>query len=248
MVALEGKKAVVTGGSLGIGAAIARELARQGANVAINYRRHDTEAKQVVADIEALGRKGLAIKADVASFEDAQRMVSEVREKFGGLDILVNNAGINRDSVIWKMTEEQWDQVIDTNLKGYFNYCRAAVGVFREQKSGTIVNVTSINGLRGKFGQTNYSASKAGIIGLTKALARELGRASVNVNAVAPGLIETDMMKDAPQNVLDAALAEIVLGGLGKPEEVATVVAFLCSEAARHITGEVIQVDGGQYI
>jgi 3-oxoacyl-[acyl-carrier protein] reductase len=248
MSSLDGKNAIVTGGSLGIGAAIALELARQGANVAINYRRHDTEAKQVVADIEALGRKGLAVKADVASFQDAQRMVDEVVEKFGGLDILVNNAGINRDAVSWKMTEEQWDEVINTNLKGYFNYTHAAVPIFRERKAGKIVNVTSINGLRGKFGQTNYSASKAGIIGLTKALARELGRASVNVNAVAPGLIETDMMKDAPQNVLDAALAEIVLGRLGKPEEVASVVAFLCSEAARHITGEVIQVDGGQYI
>jgi 3-oxoacyl-[acyl-carrier protein] reductase len=245
---LEGKRAIVTGGSMGIGASIAKELARQGANVAINYRKHDTEAKQVVAQIESLGRKGLAIKADVANFADAQRMVDEVKEKFGGLDILVNNAGINRDSVIWKMTEQQWDEVLDTNLKGYFNYIHAAVGLFREQKSGKIVNVTSINGLRGKFGQTNYSASKAGIIGLTKALARELGKSNVNVNAVAPGLIETEMMKDAPDTVKEAALAEIVLGRLGKPEEVAEVIAFLCSEAARHITGEVIRVDGGQYI
>ena len=245
---LEGKRAIVTGGSLGIGSAIARELARQGAHVAINYRKHDTEAKTVVADIEATGRKGLAVRADVASFADAQRMVDEVKEAFGGLDILVNNAGINRDGVIWKMTEEQWDQVLEVNLKGYFNYVRAAVETFKEQQGGKIVNVTSINGLRGKFGQTNYCAAKAGIIGFTKALARELGRSSVNVNAVAPGLIETDMMKDAPEKVREAALAEIVLGRLGTPEEVASVVAFLCGEGARHITGHVIQVDGGQYI
>jgi 3-oxoacyl-[acyl-carrier protein] reductase len=175
-------------------------------------------------------------------------MVDSVVEEFGKLDILVNNAGINWDGVIWKMSEEQWDKVIDINLKGYFNYVRAVAPLFREQKSGKIVNVTSINGLRGKFGQANYSASKAGIIGLTKTVARELGKYGVNVNAVAPGLIETDMMKQASEEVRKMAIEEIVLKRIGHPEEVANVVAFLCSEMARHITGEVIKVDGGQYI
>jgi len=245
---LQGKVAIVTGGSMGIGHAIALDLAAHGADVAINYRKHADEANAVVAEIEKVGRRGLAVQSDVASFADAQRMVDTVREKFGRLDILVNNAGINRDGVVWKMTESQWDEVLDTNLKGYFNYIRAAAPVFKEQGSGKIVNITSINGLRGKFGQSNYSAAKAGIVGLTKAVARELGKFSVNVNAVAPGLIETDMMKEAPQDVKDKALAEIVLGRLGAPEEVAHVVAFLCSDYARHITGEVIKVDGGQYI
>lgn len=245
---LEGKKAIVTGGSLGIGASIALELARTGCDVAINYRKHDDEAKKIVAEIEKMGHKGLAVKADVSSFNDAAAMVTEVIKNFGGLHILVNNAGINRDGVIWKMTEQQWDEVISIDLKGYFNYARAAAPVFKEQSFGKIINVTSINGLRGKFGQTNYSAAKAGIVGFTKALARELGKFNVNVNAVAPGLIETDMIKDAPQSVRDAALAEIVLGRIGKPEEVASVIVFLCSEKARHITGEIIKVDGGQYI
>jgi 3-oxoacyl-[acyl-carrier protein] reductase len=245
---LEGKSAIVTGGSLGIGTAIALKLAEFGANVAINYRKHKEEAEEVIKKVKAMGRKGLVVQADISNFNDAGKMVNDVKKEFGGLDILVNNAGINWDGVIWKMTEEQWDSVIDINLKGYFNYIRAVAPIFREQKSGKIVNVTSINGLRGKFGQANYSASKAGIIGLTKTVARELGKYGINVNAVAPGLIETDMMKQATEEVRKMAIEEIVLKRIGLPEEVADVVAFMCSEMARHITGEVIKVDGGQYI
>lgn len=245
---LEGRNAIVTGGSLGIGTGIALKLAEEGANVAINYRKHDEEAKAVVAKIEEMGRKGLVVQADVASFEDAQKMVDKVVKEFGGLDILVCNAGINWDGVIWKMTEEQWDRVLEVNLKGYFNYIRAAAPIFKEQGHGKIVNITSINGLRGKFGQTNYSASKGGIIALTKALAKELGRSSVNVNAVAPGMIETEMMAQIPEKFLQIARDETVFGRIGTPEDVANCVAFLCSEKSRHITGEVIKVDGGQYI
>jgi len=248
MQELENKNAIVTGGSLGIGAAIALDLAKNGVNVAINYRKHATEANKIVDEIKKLGRKALAIQADVSVYADAERMVQTAIKEFGGLDILVNNAGINQDSVIWKMSEEQWDSVISINLKGCFNYIRAVAGIFKTQNHGKIVNITSINGLRGKFGQSNYSASKAGIIGLTKSVARELGKFSINVNAVAPGLIETDMVVSAPEEVRQKALAEIVLGRIGKPEEVAWVVSFLCSEKARHLTGEVIKVDGGQYI
>ena len=244
----EGKSAIVTGGSLGIGKAIALKLAEYGANVAINYRKHKEEAEEVIRKVKAIGPNGLAVMADISDFDEAGKMVDNVIKEFGGLDILVNNAGINWDGVIWKMSEEQWDKVIDINLKGYFNYIRAAAPIFREQKSGKIVNVTSINGLRGKFGQANYSASKAGIIGLTKTVARELGKYGINANAVAPGLIETDMMKNASQEVRNMALEEIVLKRIGQPEEVADVVVFLCSDMSRHITGEVIKVDGGQYI
>lgn len=247
-VLLEGKRAIVTGGSIGIGAVIARVLAEEGCDVAINYRRHDTEAKEVGRGIEALGRKCLVVQADVGNFDDAQKMVDRVVEELGGLDILVCNAGINRDAVIWKMTEEQWDQVITTNLKGYFNYVRASVPHMRAQKAGKIVLVTSINGLRGKFGQTNYSASKGGIIALAKALAKELGRANINVNCVAPGMVETEMAANIPEEFLQKAVDETVLGRIAKPEEVANVIAFLASERSRHVTGEVIKVDGGQYI
>ncbi|MCK4693866.1 MAG: beta-ketoacyl-ACP reductase [Anaerolineales bacterium] len=245
---LEGKIAIVTGGTRGIGRAIALDLAANGADIAINYRKSVDLAQELAEIIRGMGRRALVIQADVSSFDDAQAMVEKVLNDFGQVDILVNNAGMNWDGVVWKMSEEQWDRVISVDLKGTFNYTRAVTPIFREQGSGKIVNITSINGLRGKFGQTNYSAAKAGVIGFTKACARELGRYSVNVNSVAPGLIETEMVKEAPQKVRDLALAEIVLGRLGLPDEVAYVVTFLCTDKARHITGQVIQVDGGQYI
>jgi len=225
---LKGKSAIVTGGSVGIGATIAIELAREGANVAINYRKHDTEAKEVAKEIEKLGRKYLVVKADVSNYGDAEAMFKKAIKEFGGLDILVCNAGINKDRVIWKMSENEWDNVINVNLKGYFIYNKLAAAHFKEKRSGKIVNITSINGLRGKFGQCNYSASKGGIVSLTKALAKELGKFNVNVNALAPGMVMTEMAK--------------------KLKDIANVVVFLCSEKSRHITGDVIKADGGQYI
>jgi 3-oxoacyl-[acyl-carrier protein] reductase len=245
---LEGKGAIVTGGSLGIGTSVALALAREGCDVAINYRKHDAEAKEVVRQIEAMGRRGLAVQADVASHADAQNMVETVIKKFGRLDIMVCNAGINWDGVIWKMSEEQWDAVINVNLKGYFNYNKAAAIVFKEQKSGKIVNISSINGMRGRFAQSNYTASKGGEIAMSKTLARELGKFNVNVNVVAPGLITTDMARNMPPEARNRSQNETALGRLGAPEECADVVTFLCSDRARHVTGEIIKVDGGQYM
>jgi len=245
---LEDKGVIVTGGSRGIGRAIAREFAREGAHVAVNYRRHDTEAGEIVAEIERLGRKGLAVKADVSSYQDAERMVKLVRETFGRFDVLVCNAGVTWDSPIWKMSEQQWDQVIAVNLKGYFNYNKAAAIVFKEQKYGKIINISSINGLRGKFAQANYAASKGGEIALSKSLAKELGKFNVNVNVVAPGMVLTDMMQEVPAEFQSVALAETVLGRFATPENVAHLVLFLASDLSRHITGEVVKIDGGQYI
>jgi 3-oxoacyl-[acyl-carrier protein] reductase len=245
---LNGKNAIVTGGSLGIGAAIARRLAQEGCNVAINYRRHDTEAKEVVREIEGMGRRGLAIKADVSSYDDAQNMVQTVVKKLGNLDIMVCNAGINWDGVIWKMSEEQFDTVINVNLKGYFNYNKAAAMVFKDQKSGKIVNISSINGMRGKFAQVNYSASKGGEIAMSKSLARELGKFNVNVNVIAPGMVMTEMAENIAPEFLTKAMDETALGRFATADECADLVAFLCSDRARHITGEVIKIDGGQYM
>jgi len=247
---LEGKNALVTGGSQGIGAATSLELAREGANVCLTYRKHEAEAEKYAEEIRALGRKAMAVKCDISVYAEAEAVVNSAVETFGSLDILVNNAGMNWDGVSWKMKEEQWDRVIEVNLKGYFNFTRQVAPLFKNQKYGKIINITSINGMRGKFGQTNYSASKAGIIGFTKALARELGAFGINVNAVAPGLIETAMLKEAESRdrIIEMAMNEIVLKRVGQPEDLANVVAFLASDKARHVTGEVIKVDGGQYI
>ena len=245
---LKNKTAIVTGGISGIGAAISLELARCGANVAMIDCKPWEESVGMLQKIIEAGTKPQFIQCDISDFSAAAKAVQSVIAEFGKIDILINNAGINRDGVIWKMTEDQWDDVVRVNLKGYFNFIRAVSPLFRVQQSGKIINITSINGLRGKFGQSNYSASKAGIIGLTKSVARELGKYNVNVNAIAPGLIETDMMKAAGENAYAAALEEIVLKRLGQPEDIAHLAAFLCSDQARHITGEVIKVDGGQYI
>ncbi len=245
---LEGRGAIVTGGSLGIGRAVALGLAAEGANVAVNYRKHADEANAVVEEIRSMGRKGLAVQADVSSHADAEAMVAKAREEFGGLHMMVCNAGITWDGPIWKMSEQQWDAVITVNLKGYFNYNKAAAIVFKDQKYGKIVNISSINGMRGKFAQANYAASKGGEIAMSKSLAKELGKFNVNVNVVAPGMVLTDMMDKIPPEFKNAALAETVVGRFATPEDVSDLVSFLCSDRSRHITGEVIKIDGGQYI
>ena len=245
---LKGKTALVTGGSAGIGTAVVEALASEGALVAFTYRRSKESAEALVSRLEGEGRRVKAYQADVAGFGRAQQVVDDILTTFGGLDILVNNAGANQDKVIWKMTEEGWDEVIATDLKGVFNYIRAVAPHFKEKKAGKIITVSSINGLRGKFGQSNYAAAKAGVIGLSKSVAKELGGFNVNVNVVCPGIIGTEMIKSMPEEVLNKSISEVVLGRLGAPEDVAAVIAFLASEGARHITGEVIKVDGGQYI
>ncbi len=245
---LSGKIALVTGGSMGIGKATVLEFARAGADVAFTYRSHESEAMVIASEVESYGVKALPLKADVSDHKRAAEVVSECIQQLGGLDFLILNAGMNWDGVIWKMTEQQWDRVIDVDLKGCFNFLNAATPHLREIGGGSIVNVTSINGLRGKFGQSNYTAAKGGVIALTKTVAREMGRSDVNVNAVAPGLIETEMVSEAPESVKEKALAEIILGRLGQPSEVAQAILWLCSPMARHITGQVINVDGGQYI
>jgi 3-oxoacyl-[acyl-carrier protein] reductase len=245
---LQGRTALVTGGSRGIGRAIVLELVREGVRVGFTHLGDGAEADATVRCAQELGGHAMAIEADVADAAAVRASVEAVLGAYGRIDILVNNAGITRDGMLWKLSEPDWDAVLDTNLKGAFLYLREVAPLLRAQGYGRVINITSINGLRGKFGQANYVAAKAGLIGLTKTAARELGREGITVNAVAPGLIQTEMMRQAPASVLEGAVNESLLKRVGDPEDIAWTVAFLASDRARHITGEVIKVDGGQYL
>ncbi|MGI6586705.1 MAG: 3-oxoacyl-[acyl-carrier-protein] reductase [Gracilibacteraceae bacterium] len=242
---LKGKTAVVTGGSRGIGRAIALELASKGANVAVNYTKNSAAADAVVEEIKAMGKLGIAVKADVSSISEVENLVIEVLNTFGSIDILVNNAGITRDNLIVRMTEKEFDDVIDTNLKGAFICTKAVSRVMIKQKSGKIINVSSVIGIVGNSGQSNYAAAKAGLIGFTKSMAKELAKRGINVNAVAPGFVQTDMTSSLPEKVKEEFIKSIPLMRIGKPEDIAKGVAFLASEYSDYITGQVINIDGG---
>lgn len=242
---LENRVAIVTGASRGIGRAVALELARRGAAVVVNFNRSAEEAQAVVREVEAGGSRAAAFQADVSDFQRAQDLVKFAVDTFGNLDILVNNAGITRDMVIMMMPESDWDAVIDTNLKSTFNCSKAAVKHMMRKRYGRIVNMASVAGVMGNPGQTNYSASKAGQIGFTKALAREVAARNITVNAVAPGFVDTDILSAMQPETLELALKMVPLARLVKPEEVAFAVAFLASDQAAMITGQTLGIDGG---
>jgi len=240
--------ALVTAGSRGLGAEIVRSLARAGHDVAFTYIEDAAAAKSLVKEVESLGQSGLAIQADAADFALAHKVTEQVLKAFGHLDVLVCSAGFARKGLLWELTEADWNDVVNVCLKGAFNYVHAVAPHFIKQRSGKIVCIGSINGLRGRKNTASYNAAKAGLVGLVKAAALEMGEYNVNVNLVAPGFIETPGQKDTPQSMRDLVLSECAIKRLGKPEDIAPVVAFLASEAARHVTGQVIKVDAGQYL
>jgi len=244
-VNLENKVAIVTGASRGIGRAIALELARRGAHVVVNYNRSAEAAAEVVAAIESAGGQGLAVQADVGDFEQAAGLVQAALDTFGRIDILVNNAGTTRDQLLMLMKEADWDAVLRTNLKSVFNCCKAVARPMVRQRQGRIINITSVSGIAGQGGQTNYAASKAGIIGFTKSLAKELGPRNITVNAIAPGFIPTDLTAGMPEEWKQRVIEMTPLRRMGRPEEIAYAVAFLASDEASFITGEILTVDGG---
>ncbi len=246
MAKLEGKIAVVTGGSRGIGAAIATGLGREGATVVINYNHSEAEAQAIVKKIEDMGSSAIALQADISDAEATKIFIEKVLEQFGRIDVLVNNAGITRDKTFKKMSFEEWHKVIDTNLSSVFNTCKIALPSMLEQKYGRIINISSVIGQAGGFGQTNYAAAKAGLIGFSKSLALETARGGVTVNCICPGYIATEMVNAMPENVQEAIIAQVPMKKLGAPEEIAKGVIFICE--SEYMTGQSLNLNGGLYL